>query len=572
MRKLCTTSIVSFGLLCGFGSFGQTIDLGALKGGSNKVKVSGGLNGNVVYTASQAANIPPLSLFLSGNINVSYRNFNLPLSVNYSNRKFTYSQPFSFNFVTFRPSYKWILAEIGTCFMSFSPYSLSGHQFQGVGLTLTPKRWSVSAMYGRLFKATDGNPELQQLPIYRRMGMGIKTVYKSDHFTLGLSLFNAADKPTSLAHLSESLRPQPKENMVVGLEFSTMLFRKLEVSAAYHSSSLNADTNQPDSNGVAHQKSLSGWLLNKSSMVQSYNSYRFGMNYNLSKSNGIIGIEYQKVDPDYMTLGGYYFVNDFENLTLKYYQSLWSGKVNLSGSLGLQQDDIARQKSSGQRRVVGMMNLMLSPSQRLNAGLTFSNFTSYSFVRTAFDEIRKLNPFEQLDTLNYRHINQNISVFVNYTLSQTETRVQSININVSQMQSVAKQGDVVRVGQQSGFVNSDITYNYQLPQKAQSIGVGVNTSFNAIGTQNSFSVGPLFHVQKGFLQNKLTTNTALSYVYSKDATLETSAGAFNLRESAQYNWDKKNSLSANLGFTQVSGSTLAGRTYVSATVGYINRF
>lgn len=564
--------MVSFGLLCGFDSFGQTIDLGALKGGDNKVKVSGGLNGNVVYNASQATNIPPISLFLSGNLNVSYRNFNLPLSVNYSNRKFTYSQPFSFNFVTFRPSYKWISAEIGTCFMSFSPYSLSGHQFQGVGLTLTPNRWSVSAMYGRLFKATDGNSEFQQLPTYRRMGMGVKTVYKSDHFTLGLSLFNAADKPSSLTHLSEPLRPQPKENVVVGLEFSTMLFRKLEVSAAYHSSSLNADTNQPDSNGIARQKSISGWLLSKSSLGQSYNSYRFGMNYNLSKSNGIIGIEYQKVDPDYITLGGYYFVNDFENLTLKYYQSLWSGKVNLSGSLGLQQDDIARQKSSGQRRVVGMANLMFSPSQRLNAGLTFSNFTSYSFVRTAFDEIRKLNPFEQLDTLNYRQINQNISAFVNYTLSQTETRVQTINVNVSQMQSVAKQGDVVRVGQQSGFINADITYNYQLPQKAQNIGVGVNTSFNTIGTQNSFSVGPLFHVQKGFLQSKLTTNTALSYVYSKDATSETSAGAFNLRESAQYNWDKKNSLSANLGLTQVSGSTLAGRTYVSATVGYINRF
>lgn len=572
MNKLCTACIVSFWLVIGFDSLGQAIDLSALKGGDTKVKVSGGLNSNVVYNASQATNIPPISLFLSGNLNVSYRNFNLPLSVNYSNRKFTYSQPFSFNFVTFRPSYQWISAEIGTCFMSFSPYSLSGHQFQGVGLTLTPNRWSVSAMYGRLFKATDGNPELQQLPTYRRMGMGVKTVYKSDHFTLGLSLFNAADKPNSLAHLSEPLRPQPKENMVVGLEFSTMLFRKLEMSAAYHSSSLNADTNQPDSSGIARQKSISGWLLNKSSLGQSYNSYRFGINYNLSKSNGIIGIEYQKVDPDYITLGGYYFVNDFENLTLKYSQSLWSGKVNLSGSLGLQQDDIARQKSSGQRRVVGMANLMFSPSQRLNAGLTFSNFTSYSFVRTAFDEIRRLNPFEQLDTLNYRQINQNISAFVNYTLSQTETRVQTINVNVSQMQSVAKQGDVVRVGQQSGFINSDITYNYQLPQKAQSIGVGVNTSFNSIGTQNSFSVGPLFHVQKGFLQRKLTTNTALSYIYSKDATLETSAGAFNLRESAQYNWDKKNSLSANLGFTQVSGSTLAGRTYVSATVGYINRF
>ncbi len=572
MNKLYTACFASFCLLGWFDGIGQAIDLSALKGSNNKVKVSGGLNGNIVYNSNQLTGIPPVSYFLSGNLNVSYRNFNLPVSVSYSNRKFTYSQPFSFNFVTFRPTYKWISAEIGTCFMSFSPYSLSGHQFQGVGLTLTPKRWTVSAMYGRLFKATDGDLNSQLLPTYRRMGMGVKTVYKSDFYTLGVSLFNAADKPNSLTHLPENLRPQPKENVVVGLEFSTMLFRKLELNASYHSSSLNADKNQPDSSAASSPKSISGRLMSQRAAIQSYNSYRFGINYNMSKFNGILGIEYQKVDPDYITLGGYYFVNDFENLTLKYSQSLWSGKINLSGSLGVQQDDIARQKSSGQRRIVGMANVMATPSERLNVGLSFSNFTSYSFVRTAFDEIRKLNPFEQLDTLNYQQINQNISAFVNYTLSQTETKVQTVNVNFSQMQSISKQGDVVRLGQQSGFINADITYNYQLPKKAQGIGAGFNTSFNTIGTQNSFSVGPLLNFQKGFLQSKLTTNTSLSYIYSRDASFESNAGAFNLRESANYSWDKKNSLSANLGLTQVAGTNINARTYVSATVGYINRF
>ncbi len=135
MNKLYTACFASFCLLSWFDGIGQAIDLSALKGGNNKVKVSGGLNGNIVYNSNQMTGIPPVSYFLSGNLNVSYRNFNLPVSVSYSNRKFT----FSFNFVTFCPTYKWIFAEIGTCFMSFSPYSLS---VQGVGLTLrfTPNR------------------------------------------------------------------------------------------------------------------------------------------------------------------------------------------------------------------------------------------------------------------------------------------------------------------------------------------------------------------------------------------------------------------------------------------------
>ncbi|WP_428663992.1 hypothetical protein [Runella sp.] len=571
MKKLCTAFTFFFCGICWFESISQTIDFSALKGGDNKLKVNGGLTANIVYNATQSPNIPPISYFLGGNINFSYRNFSLPVSINYSNRRFTYSQPFSFNFVTFRPSYKWASAEIGTCFMSFSPYSLSGHQFQGVGLTLTPNKWTVSMMYGRLLKATEGSTDAGIEANYRRMGMGIKAVYKSSFYTLGVSLFNARDQANTLPNLPDNQRPQPKENMVAGLDFSTVLFKKLQLDAAYYSSTLNADKAQT-STEPANRKSLSGIFLGNNASLQSYNSYRLGLNYNLSKWNGILGIEYQKVDPDYVTLGGYYFVNDFENLTLRYSQSIWSGKINLSGNLGLQQDDIAKQKSSSQRRIVGMANLMFNPSEKLNMGVSFSNFTSYSYVRTAFDEIRKLNPFEQLDTLNYRQINQTVSANAAYTLSQSETKVNTLTADFSWMESANKQGDAVRIGQQSGFINSDILYNYQQPKKSQGIGMGINASLNTIGTQNSFSVGPLLNYQKGFLKDQLTTTGYLSYIHSKDDTPDTRTEAFNLRGNVNYKWNKNNSVSGNLGLTQVSGSSIGARTYVSLTVGYINRF
>lgn len=571
MKKLSTAFAFFCCGICWFEGISQSVDFSSLKGGDNKLKVNGGLNANVVYNATQSPNIPPISYFLGGNINFSYRNFSLPVSINYSNRRFTYSQPFSFNFVTFRPSYKWVSAEIGTAFMSFSPYSLSGHQFQGVGLTLTPNKWNVSLMYGRLLKATEGNTDAGIEANYRRMGMGVKAVYKSSFYTLGVSLFNAQDQANTLPNLSENQRPQPKENMVVGLEFSTILLKRIQLDAAYHSSSLNADKTQPTTE-TSPRKSLSGLFLGNTAALQSYNSYRLGLNFNLSKLNAIVGMEYQKVDPDYVTLGGYYFVNDFENLTIRYSQSMWSGKINLSGNLGLQRDDIAKQKSSSQRRVVGMANLTANPSEKLNFGVSFSNFTSYSFVRTAFDEIRRLNPFEQLDTLNYRQINQTVSANATYTLSQSETKVNTLNADFSWMESASLQGDAVRLGQQSGFINTDVLYNYQQPKKSQGIGVGVNASLNTIGTQNSFSIGPLVNYQKSFLSNRLSTNSYFSYIHSKDDTSDTQTGAFNLRGNVNYSWNKNNSVSGNLGLTQVSGNVFEARTYVSLTVGYINRF
>ncbi|GAB3954015.1 hypothetical protein GCM10028805_38740 [Spirosoma harenae] len=554
-------------------SYGQNLDPNAYKVGDKKLKVAGGLSANMVYTSNQSANLPAVSYFLSGNINLTYKTFSLPFSFNYSNRTFTYSQPFSFNFVTFRPTYKWISAEIGTCFMTFSPYSLNGHQFQGAGVTLTPNRWTISLMYGRLLKATEGDP-LAPAPIsptYRRMGMGVKAQYRTDVYAVGLTLFNASDNPASLPNLTDSQRPQPKENLVMGLDFSTTLFKRLQLSGEYNSSSLNADKNQISEESIS-RKSLSGMFFRRGADVQSYNSYRFGLNYNLGQSGGIIGLDYQRVDPDYVTLGGYYFVNDLENISVRYNQAFFAGKVNFSGSLGLQRDDIAEKKSSSQRRVVGMANVNANLSQRLNIGFNFSSYTSYSYIRTAFDNIRRLNPFEQLDTLNYRQINQNLSTNINYAIASTETAVHNLNLNASWMQSVGKQGDIVRIGQESGFINSSLLYNYVQPKLSQSFGVGLNGSYNSIGTQKSVSIGPLVNIQKSFLTNKLITSSSLAYIYSTDQAYDTQTGAFNLRASAVYKVDKMNSFSGNLGFTQLSGIGLSAQSYVSLTVGYVNRF
>lgn len=569
MKHLYLLVVMCFAGL--FEGIAQNVNFDALgKGGDNKLIVNGGFSGNAVYNSVQAINMPPLSYFLAGNINFTYRNFNLPVSVNYSNRKFTYSQPFSFNYVTFRPSYRWASAEIGTCFMSFSPYSLSGHQFRGAGLTLTPNRWHVNLMYGQLLRANKGN-QTDILPTYARMGMGAKIAYHTDKYRIGASFFNAQDKAKSLANLPASMLPLPKQNLVIGLELSTTLFKLLELVGSYHSSALNQDVSQATTE-KSPQKSLSGLFLGNPANFKSYSSYQASLNFRFPKANGLIGLEYQRVDPDYITLGGYYFVNDFENYTLRYTQSFRYGKINFTGNAGIQQDDILRRNSSSQKRFVGMASLTATPSERFNWALSFSNFTSYAYIRTAFDDIRRLNPFEQLDTLNYRQINQNLSASASYTFSKSETVQQQITANASWMESANKQGGIVRTGQQSGFVNTDVMYVHQYTPKNRSIGIGLNSSLNSIGTQNSTSIGPILNFQKGFLKNQLVSNSALSYIYSKDSGFGIQSGALNIRGNATYTINKQNSVAGNIGFTHVSGSGLETRRYISFTIGYINRF
>ncbi|MFT6202942.1 MAG: hypothetical protein ACJA1O_000531 [Spirosomataceae bacterium] len=561
------TLLLIFLLSIPFLSSSQNVDIEAIKK-NDPLKIGGALNANVVYNSQKITGMPPISYFLSGTVNFNFWGFDIPLSLNYSNRKFTYSQPFSYNFATLRPTYKWVSAEIGTCFTTFSPYSLSGHQFQGIGVNLTPNKWDISLMNGRLLKATIGDQNIP--PSFNRMGRGIKTIYRGNNYSLGFSLFNAFDQKESLA-LSDSLLPQAKENMVVGLEFSTTLFKRFQLSGDYHSSALNSDKSQIN-NERNTNKSISALFLNRNANIETFNSYKIALNTNLSKLNSIIGVSYQKVDPNYTTLGGYYFVNDFQNISANYAQNLFSGKLNLTSSVGFQKDNLSRQKSSSQNRVVGTVGVQANPSEKLNFNLNFSNFTSYSFISTVYDEIKQLNPFEQLDTLNYKQINQNFTSSINYALSKTEENQKSLNLNFSVMESINKQGDIVRIGQESGFVNASLLYSSQYIKKRQGMSVGLNTSYNSIGIGNSYSLGPLLNMQKSFLKDRLSSSSSISYIYSKDPTANIQTGAINLRGNANYAINKQSGFTGNFGLTNVGGNTVKKQSYISLTVGFTSRF
>jgi hypothetical protein len=38
--------------------------------------------------------------------------------------------------------------------------------------------------------------------------------------------------------------------------------------------------------------------------------------------------------------------------------------------------------------------------------LSYSNFSSYTYIRSEFDEINQTNPYENLDTLNFTQLTQ----------------------------------------------------------------------------------------------------------------------------------------------------------------------
>ncbi len=115
--------------------------------------------------------------FVNGSVNMNiYGVVNLPFSFTLSDFGGRYSYPIPSNRFSIHPSYKWVTGHIGDIAMTFSPYTLNGYLFRGVGADLEPEgAFKGSVIYGRLQKAVEYDTANSTVPAaYERMGFGTR--------------------------------------------------------------------------------------------------------------------------------------------------------------------------------------------------------------------------------------------------------------------------------------------------------------------------------------------------------------------------------------------------------------
>ena len=560
-------------LMFSLSALGQSVDLADLK----KVKLSGGLSVNTLYNSYSPGGVNPLSYFVSGTLNLQLLGTSIPINLSYSSRKFTYSQPFSYNQIGIHPTYKWATAHLGMVSMTFSPYSLNGHQFSGAGFDLAPGKWKVSTMYGRLVKSQEATTTTPAA--FQRTGMGLKVGWQDDKYRVGMTTFYAGDNPNSvqiptLRDTTAGALQQlgPLGNLVMGLDVGATLFGFLQLDIEYANSVLERNRTITEK-GAAN--SLAGVVFRPNATAESYHALKGNLNAIIKRSNTIIGLGYERVDPNYQTLGGYFFTNDFANVTVNFAQPFLDGKINTSGSVGVQWDDLKSVKTSAQQRWVGNLSVVAIPSPKLNLTLNYSNFQAYTFIRNSIQNISRLSPLEQIDTLNFTQITQNITASVMYQLKNTETNVQSLAMNGTIMGVANKQGDLVRQGQLSQIYNGTINYSYGLPKQNLTLTAGVNMMNSYISRNTFSSMGPSLGLSKSFLKNTLTSSLTTAYLYSTSEL--TKSRITNSRLTVNYTALERHNFVLMLASLWQSSSTSTGNSttpgnFVTATLGYTTKF
>jgi hypothetical protein len=502
----------------------------------NALNINGNVAANAVFFNGSNAMRDPFTWVLSGNVNFSFFNqFNLPFSFNFNNLGGNYTYPTMPNRLSLHPSYKWVAGHIGDVSMTFSPYTLNGHQFTGAGVDLTPENFPVklSLMYGRLLKATEYNPdERLNMPAYKRMGYGAKALYDKKNLALGMTVFTAKDDQNSLQTIPDSLNILPQSNVAISWDMGLKIIKNLTLTAEYGISILNRDVRIP--------ASLPPELSTLDRAASStYHALRAGLTYQLKKNT--FGLGYERIDPDYQSLGAYYFTNDLENFTLSYARPLFKDKLTLAANAGLQHDNLDKNKSEETQRLVGSLNLNYNHSEHFNTAFSYSNFQTYTNIKSQFDYINEMTNYDNLDTLDFTQLSQNVNLSLNWSFGKSESKKHNLSVNLNYQEAADKHADAIRTGDASQFYNFATNYGlFFVPLNTQ-INASANVTYNTIGTDNMLTYGPSVGASSKFFDKKLTTGISLSYNVSTDAG-KWQNSIFNFRWNANYMILKKHGL------------------------------
>ncbi|MCE2994874.1 MAG: hypothetical protein ACK5RG_07645 [Cyclobacteriaceae bacterium] len=542
-------------------------------GKEKPIKLSGGVSlSQIGYAASGIdSRRDPYSYYATGNLNVSLYGWSIPLSFSYSNQGVSFQQPF--NQFSMHPTYKWITLHAGFTSMNFSPYTVGGHLFSGVGVDANPtSKLRISALYGRFLKAVqpDTAAGSRVQAAYDRYGYGMKVGYGDGKDFVEAIVFRAQDEQQSIRFVPETQGILPQENLVLGFTGGKSLFQKLLLRFEWATSAITRDTRAGQTTTENPLGNVGGLFTPRTSSSY-YNAMKANVTY---QGNGYsVGMGYERIDPQYRTLGSYFFNNDLENITVNAATALLQGKVNLSANVGTQRDNLDESKATTMRRVVTALNVAFAPSQKFNLSVSYSSFQSFTNVRSQFVDINRLTQFDFLDTLNFTQISQNANINSMYQLGNNKNRRQTISLNLTAQGASDKQG---QVEQNSGlrFYNFNSSYSLSLTPQSLTLSTSFNLSMSDGVASQSRTFGPTVAVTKQFFEKKLRTTASISHNESYANGLHTGS-ILNGRLSGNVSIKKKHNVNLStvvVNRNSVQEGAAKSFTEFTATLGYVYSF
>jgi hypothetical protein len=520
------------------------------------LSASGGLSfSNDFYVGSDSlVSRDPYAYYLNGNLNLNLWGIAMPFSFSLSNTQRTYTQPF--NRFKLDPRYKWVHLLIGTNVMSLSPYTLSDHDFNGVGVELTPGNWNISAMYGRLRKAVEYDPLEDNLSTvsYKRMGYAAKVGYSGKTGSYEVTFFHGEDKENSLVGpVPDECLLTPKRNTAVSAAVTQSFLKYFNVHLEYAFSMHNTNLRNDAGDEV-----VSTTFIDKIFQRKQSDKLTDAINASLGYQGPIFGValQYECLSPYYSSLGGYYFNEDEQNFTVAPNLKLFKGKLSMSGQFGLQYNNLDDQRSTDTRHVVYSANVSYASGKVWTISANMSNFNTYTKVKpTSYPYYTN-----DMDSLNFYQVSRTVSLTNNFSFGSEQVKD---NLSLSLSYQCANSLSEDELTSFSDFYSGNLNFSQQYVPLAFGWSSYFTANYCNATALSTLYFGPGISANKTLFKDALALALALAYNLNSVENRE-DGSLLNANFSANYTLPTKSkklgkhTFSLSSGFTRYLGAMVTG--------------
>ncbi|MBG8554119.1 hypothetical protein [Hymenobacter guriensis] len=443
------------------------------------VTLSGTLDVRGIFYQAQGieARRKPFSYVLAGSPTLSIYGIAVPVSFVLSEQDRRFRQPF--NQFGLSPTYKWVTVHAGYRNLTFSPFTLAGHTVLGGGVELNPGKLRFASMVGRFSRATSVDPVSGSLmPFsFSRKGYAGKLGFGTEKSFIDLSLVRARDDSSSVSRETRQLaettgaannRVLPAANLVLGLSGRLTIKKDWLLEADGGLSFFTRDVGSSLAVEEALPKALRqplSKLIAVNGSTEAYTAWQAAAGYQ-HNGNGL-KVRYRRVSPGFQSMGAYYFQDDVQNLTLVPTLTLWQQKLRLTGSVGIQQDNLREQKQLTSRRLIGSLNASAEFTERLGLDVSYTNYTTD----------QQPGAVQVADTFRLTQTQQSLSVAPRYTYAG-ETWGHTVLLSADR--AILRDQSPDELGKLGEFTSYNAFLSYQLTWVPRRFSVGATYNYTQL--------------------------------------------------------------------------------------------
>jgi hypothetical protein len=424
---------------------------------------------------------------------------------------------------------------------------LAGHQILGAGFELNPGKLRLGFMYGRLRRAVQFIPPPDSLsldsllqthpipiaedPVYKRNGWSAKVGYGDNNNFIDLILFKGADDASSISDDSVRQIIRPAENAVIGINARKTLFNTLSVFFEGAVSAFTRDKDLHDEGEAGDSLSISKLFkpfIPVNSSTYYYRALKTGFSYTHAKFN--VQAEYQRIDPDYQSMGAYFFSNDIESVSVTPVFYLLKNKVIVTSGLIYQRDNLSDKKLVTTHRTIPRVNFSINPSYRYGFDIGYQDMMTN----------QKSGVTEVTDSMRMNMNNPGITLVSRYNILdslRTHTFMLMLNrFSMNDKNPLTKP--------YSEYTATIINFNYNFFLVKSNFGLNISFTSNALESFNGkdASLGLSVGGTKGFKDDKFMLNASWSSNFTDPGN------SHNVNIGAGFTPGKKITVSTNLSY------------------------